>query len=86
MDSEFIAPGIMLVIVITYYLVARKHPKDESSKLFMSIIHDGCQHCGGNFTVITPRTLDAPNCLTLQCDDCEKQYQINHHTREAWAK
>ena len=41
-----IAPMVfVLVIVIAYYLIARRKPKSKEAELYQSLIHDGCQHC-----------------------------------------
>ena len=79
-----VAPMVfVLVIVIAYYLIARRKPKSKEAELYHSIIHDGCQHCGGDFQVVYSELTKGSE-MTIECRNCSQRYKIDHSLQYAW--
>ena len=77
-----IAPMIFVIaVVVIYYLIARRKPKSKEAELYQSLIHDGCQHCGGVLgVVLTPPS----NLMRLGCSDCRTEYDVDHSLHHGW--
>ena len=47
--------------------------RDMRHNLYIALMHDGCEHCGGDFNVIST----ANDTIALRCKGCDLGYVVN---------